>query len=464
MKFCNKCGSKVEDEQKFCPKCGINLRDTDLKNVAILEVTGNGVKDKSKISSGTKISIISAIIIAILLLGCFVVGNDLSKPSKTVSKLEQAINSEDKNELAKLLYSKDNRLEINEDNSEYLLNYFKENPLFLEKVMKDLNDDCFKFESLGKDNEINPKNDIKTIRLAYVGKKFFVFPSYKISVKPAFIEVKTALKDVELSLNSVEIGKSDKDDYIMELGPFMPGRYDLLASYKGSYVDLENTYNIDFINSNNENNNEKIIVEALVNLKYVKVTSEYPDAEIFVNNKETGVKVKEAVNFGPLSAGTSLYAVATLEDKKLKSNEVLFNESTANINLSFKEAEREIRDTKDSVKDLVNNYVRGFVTAVNYGSFYDVEDYIYPGSSLYNEQKKYVSDTYSKGIKEDIKAVNVTFIELNSDNKSGIVTTEEIYEVFNQEKVTMMNFKYKYKFRYNEFKRAYQFESLENNK
>lgn len=138
------------------------------------------------------------------------------------------------------------------------------------------------------------------------------------------------LKDVEFSLNSVEMGKSDKDNYSIELGPFMPGKYELLASYKGSYADLENTYNVDFI----KRDNGKRSIKALGDVKNIRVTSEY--ADIFVNNKETGIKVKDAVSFGPISPDTSLYAVVTLDGKRVKSEEVKFHEGASNVHLSFR--------------------------------------------------------------------------------------------------------------------------------
>lgn len=332
MKFCSKCGSKVEIEQKFCSKCGFDLSNEESKNHFVSETKGNKSKDKLKLHSGSKNVIISTVIIMVLFVGCFIIGNNLSKPSKTISKFEKAVNLDDKKALSKILYSKDSKLEMSEGNAEFLLNYFKEDPLFLHQLIKDLNEDSLKFESFRKGNEINPKNDARAIRLGYVGKRFLVFPKYKIIVRPAFIEVKTELKDVEFSLNSVKVGKSDKDNYSIELGPFMPGKYELLASYKGSYVDLENTYNVDFI----KRDNGKTSIKALGNSKNIRVTSEYEHADIFVNNKETGVKVKDAVSFGPVSPDTSLYAVVTLDGKRVKSEEVKFHEGVSNVHLSFR--------------------------------------------------------------------------------------------------------------------------------
>ena len=94
------------------------------------------------------------------------------------------------------------------------------------------------------------------------------------------------------------------------------------------------------------------------------------------------------------------------------------------------------------------------------GYFSDVEPYLYPGSNLYNEQAKYILDTYNKGINEDIMSYNVISYSISDDNKSGTVTTEEVYKITKDGQSSVKNFKYIYGFKYNENMGSYQLSSI----
>ena len=477
MKFCAKCGAKLESEQQICPQCGYSLSSRQNKfneeNVSSIQsinknqvennnkliVQPNAVRKSLVLSKGGKVSIIGISIAVVLLIGFFIAGNSLSKPSKVVSKFEKAIDSDNKSEIINILYCNDNRVEINEKSISPLLSYFKDNPSYLNTVIQDLNKDAFKSEETKGLSTMNGTNSQNVISLTYTGKKFLFFPSYKIGIRPSFVQVKAGIKDVTLSLNSTEIGKSDTDNYSKEFGPFIPGKYKLLASYKGKYVTLSDPHDVDLIAAKNG----KVNVDILTNLNYTKVKSEYPEAEIFVNAKDTGIKVKDAENFGPLNGDTKVYATITKDGKTLKSGEYTVAQGDTNIYLNFTEAENRIKNLQSQTHDLIYWYTYYFTQAVNTNNFSAVEYYIYPGSKLYDEQKSYVPSTYSKGIKETIMSFNITSCNLNEDSMSGTVTTEEVYNITENGNSSVKTFKYKYTFRYNEAKGKYQLESIADN-
>lgn len=477
MKFCVKCGANLEQEQNICKQCGYDLssrqnkvdeediistqsiNNTELENKNKIIVDLKPLRKKIVLSIGAKVSVIGISIISVLLVVFFIVGNSLANPSKVVSKFQLAVASDNKAELINILYCDDNRLVINEKSISPLLSYFKDNPSYLNTVIKDLNKDVFNLDKINKLSEVNAEDSSNVVSIVYTGKKYLFFPSYKIGIKPAFIQVKTSIKDVVFSLNGTEIGKSDKDNYSKEFGPYIPGRYEVLGSYKGTYVNLSEPHTIDFITDNKGKAN----VEILTKLNYIKVKSEYPEALLFVNGKETGIKVMDAENFGPLNIDTKVYATITKEGKLLKSNEYTVGNGDNIINLSFQNAKNEIENMKNDIHDLVYWYTRYFTQAVNMNSFSSVEEYIYPGSKLYNEQKTYIPDTYNKGIKENIMSFNISSIKFNEDNESGVVTTEEIYNIENMDKSSVKTFKYKYTFKYNEAKKRYQLESIADN-
>lgn len=464
MKFCTKCGAKLEIGKDSCPQCGYDLSFRENKINKTNENNNHFTSDSKYkknslvISMKSKMSIIGIGIIAVLLIASFMVGNSLTKSSKVLEKFEKAVASGNKGDLVNILYCDDNRMEINEKSVSVLLNYFKDNPSYLNTVIKDLNKDVVK---LGETNNLSgmDKNDYQGIlSFKYTGKKFIFFPSYKIAIKPSFIQVSTSIKDVVISLNDKEIGKSDSDKYSKEFGPFMPGKYKVLASYKGKYTSLSDPHDVDLITSSNG----KVNVEMLTNLNYIKVKSDHPEAQLFVNGKDTGVKIMDAQNFGPLNSDTKVYATVLNNGKTLKSNEYTVKQGDTDTYLSFSESENMIKNVESQLHDLIYWYTYYFTQAVNTNNFSTVEYYIYPGSDLYNEQKTYIPSTYSKGIKERILSFNITSYKLNEDNKSGTIVTEEIYDIESGGKTSTKTFKCTYTFKYNESKRSYQLQSISN--
>lgn len=474
MKFCAKCGTKLEMEQHNCHHCGYDLssrqnnvikesvnsiqsiNETQFENDNEVIVYSKPQRKNSVLSMRTKLSIVGICIAAISLTAFFMIGNSLSKPSKIVSSLEKNITSDNKAELINILYCDDNRLQINEKSIAPLLSYFKDNPSFLNTLMHDLKKEAFKVEQTNSLFVASGNNTTNILSLTYTGKKFLFFPSYKISIKPAFIQVKTGIKDVVLSLNGTEIGKSNTDNYSKEFGPFIPGKYKILANYKGNYVDLSEPHDVDLITASNC----RATVDIFTTLNYLKVRSEYPEAELFVNGKDTGVKAMDTGNFGPLNAGTKVYGTLTNNGKKLKSDEYTVSKGDSDIYLNFREAENRMKNVENQLHDLIYWYTYYFTEAVNTNNFSSVEYYLYPGSKLYSEQQSYIPATYNKGIKETIMSFNITSYNINEDNTSGTITTEEVYTINDTGKSSVNTYKYKYTFRYNEAKKRYQLDSI----
>ncbi|NMM63166.1 zinc-ribbon domain-containing protein [Clostridium sp. P21] len=468
MSFCGKCGAKLEEGQKFCPKCGnvLNTKQNEshqnFKNnneytyEDEIRVPSNEIRRDLKMSRKTQIGIMAAAIVAVLLIGFYIVGNSLTKPSKVVSKFENAVASGNKADLISTLYCDDNRLEINEKTIVPLLTYFKDNPSYLNTVVQGLNKDAVNASQTKALSRMNGGNSKAILTLAYSGKKFLFFPDYRIAIKPGFIQVKTSVKDVAFSLNGTDIGKSDSDNFSKEFGPFIPGKYSLLANYKGKYASLSDSHDINFF----DNSSDKITVETFTNVNYVNVKSDYPDAKIFVNGKDTGVKVSDAGNFGPLNSNTKIYGMITKDGKVLKSSEETVDKGDKEVYLSFSQAESSIKSQENQIHNLVYWYTYYFTRAVNSNSFTLLEDLLYPGSQIYNEQKSYVPSTYKSGIREEIKSFNITSYKLSEDNKSGTINTEEVYDINDNGTSSIKTFKYTYTFRYNEAKNGYQMESL----
>lgn len=476
MKFCVKCGTKLKDNDIFCPKCGCKFGlEGEEKAKSEFQENFDEFEEDDKFISGNmfdkfkrivcfkknKIGIIVVSILCIALISFFLIGNAMSKPADVVSKFQSSIVAGDKAQLVDILYCSDNRLKIDQKSIEPLINYLKDNPSYLNDVISQLNNEIVKSnenKDILKMNEFNSKSKFDVV---YVGKKYLFFKYYKIGIKPSFISVKTGVKDVQFSLNNNEIAKSDSKDFSKQVGPFIPGKYKVNANYKGKYESLNESRDVDLIDSN-ENN---ISIEVFKDLSYVNINSQYPDAEIFVNNKDTGVKSRDANNFGPLSANSVIYGIATINGHKLRSSDYVVRGNDNYVSLDFTQSQSNMQIDENRMRNLVYWYTYYFTQAVNSGDFKSVEDYLYPGSSIYNEQQSYVTSTYQKGIKEEIKSFNIGSYNISADNKSGTVSTDEIYNIYqnNSSVPTTKTFHYTYTFMYNEEFQGYQISSLKSN-
>ena len=104
------------------------------------------------------------------------------------------------------------------------------------------------------------------------------------------------------------IATADKDKYEKEVGPFNPGIYKIKALFKGKHVDLEKNEDIDLMIVKSLISTSKNInsVNLSMDAYQVSVSSDYEDAKLFVNGKDTGLLVKDAKDFGPVTKDGSI--------------------------------------------------------------------------------------------------------------------------------------------------------------
>lgn len=486
MKFCTKCGNEIHDGQRFCTKCGndltkvtINEAESDEKtNLIIDEVqesegtnlitnipedkgennlaanaTEESHRSNFKLSKKSKIVIAMAAILIIVIGAVITIGNSLSDPKKLVTRFEKDVASNNASDLASILYSNDVRLKIDSKSISPLLSYFKSNPSYFNKVVQNLNNDSIS----PKDISSLSSSSSNTLTLVKAGKKFFIFPNYKLNVKPSFVDITTAVKDVTFSINDAQIGKSDADKSTKEFGPYIPGNYSILANYKGKYVTLSEPYSVDLVTANSG----IAKLDVFNDMNYLNITSDYPDAEIFIDGKDIDVKVKDAANLGPIDSSAKIYATYVKDGKKLKSEECSASSGDTELYLSFENASNDLNNVQDQLKDLLDYYTSDFTQAVNTNNISLIDPYVTSGSQLYKDQQSYIPNTYNAGIQENIVSADIKKYNISDDNKSGTITTSEVYNIISKDGTSSNKaFSYVYKFQYNDSTSSYQFTDI----
>ncbi|MGH4123101.1 MAG: zinc ribbon domain-containing protein [Clostridium sp.] len=468
MKFCTKCGHEVKEEKLFCTFCGNNLSKENINedinetlNKIEPEYDNNSTtitSEKSpvsnfKVSKKSKIAMVLIAILIITVIAVVKVGNSLSDPNRLVTRFEKAVASNNVSDLATIMYSTDSRLKIDSKSITPLLSYFKSNPSYFNDVIQKLKEDALTPKDI---NSLSIASS-NTLTLASKGKTFFIFPNYKISIKPSFIDITTTVKDVTFSINNTQIGKSDTDKSTKQFGPYIPGTYSVLANYKGKYITLSKPYPVDLVSTSNGISKLNVFDD----MTYLNISSDYSDAQIFVDGKNVNVKVKDANAFGPIDSSTKIYATYVNAGKTLKSEEYSASNGTVDLHLSFQHSKDAQSNVENQLKDLLRYYTSYFTEAVNTNNVSLINPYVASGSSLYKEQQLYIPKTFAAGIKESIISADITDYSISDDSKSGSVTASEVYTIVAKDGTSSnKSFKYVYKFLYNDSTSSYQFTSI----
>lgn len=410
MKFCNKCGEDLINES--CPNCS---------------ATHNS-KPKKKNNN----LIIGVIFITVILIGgIFIFGKSTSKTQLEIAtEFSNAVSTKNPDKLQQILYCKNQELKINKTNANVLIDYLTENPSMLSRI-----DDNFKKGNYGiSDNS----SDTYPISIKEISKTFFFFPVYKVVVEPTFLTINSNFKNYKVTVLDQVYDNLNKK---FEIGPLMPGDYNIIAEISNSYLHKSETLNV--------NTFEDIYpeIDVFEDLRTVNIDSDIPDADLYVNDKNTGLKIRDAKNFGPVERTSVLHAISNKNGKNIISPKYKVY-SDSHVYINFADAKALEEDFNIQLSNLLNNYCSDFAYAVNYNDFDSISSYLKRNSPIYNKQKEVVSLFYNQDIRESFKSVEILNYKFNVDTNSGEVTCKEIYSIAKDDNVA----------KYQQFKNTYTFE------
>lgn len=507
--FCNKCGKKVDEGTNFCKNCGNKIirneddQDEYRKEVEQIQEDNSGefklsyekIEDvtdemKEEITEDVKEEIIEisneennsikveeykpksskpiksskailGIIFGIIILafvafiGLEVFKKTVNDPEKLVKKFQISIAEENYDDLEKIVKSSDIRLEINEENLKNIVAYFKSNPSQLSDKCKELN----KIILVGSENNSSISIEKETGISGVLGK-------YSIVVYPVFLRVETKLDNTKVMLNGKEFESLDQGD-IKELGPLMPGEYEVVSKYDGDYISLENKVKKDLISNDNE------ICSLFSSIRGVGIDTEYNNAIVIVNGKNTGKTVEElSYKLSPIDDGTKIQLELDVEGKKFTTSEKIVGDNNRiyfeNIKDVNQYMERKTildnfeKNIDNEVINLMNEYSRGFESAVNYRNFSYLTRYLYPNSELFKAQQDYINLSATNNVYENFISLSIKNINYDSDNTSGTVDVTEVYESITNGKSKKDTYYYNYSFKYNETEKIFQLTDMVN--
>lgn len=127
--FCKECGQKNNEGAKFCKECGTPIGGSSRQANKETASTAETRQAPRKPIPKKTIMLWSSIAAAcVILFTAYKTGAYLTSKDRLVDKFEQAVNDEDKDQIASLLTPANDRLKLTKQNVKPFLTYLKDHP------------------------------------------------------------------------------------------------------------------------------------------------------------------------------------------------------------------------------------------------------------------------------------------------------------------------------------------------
>lgn len=419
------CSADNKLEAKFCTKCGTPFASLDVKTIHNKqEATPSHSQEGQEHPKRSKplfknplfIGLIGILLSAILL---YLVGASVYNDEEVFDAMEEAATSKNMDTLYNTIEIPEGVNYSEKSYKEYLASV----PLgqiagSLKKQVSMLKDD--KAESISVP-------DTMGYTLFYLTKEkhLGIYTTYKLTAVPYDFFISANLNDVEgkVADQTFKLSSSDQPEFV---GGFLHGNYDISATIPSDYGVFEYSSKI---SHPAETTSEGYIIP----FEYAEanVISDFPDAEVYINEKATGQKIGELDEplIVPVGQKVMLSAQYKEDNKEFTSNKYDLAEG-GEIMVEFPEyqAYADSKDLEFNIKeDFIPSFRTAYKQALDYADFSYVENFFVPDSEVYKEYKKFVNDhqkleSYQYDFEE-----NEIIDYKNLDNQSGEVTTFEYF-------------------------------------
>ncbi|WP_316274085.1 zinc ribbon domain-containing protein [Bacillus halotolerans] len=333
--FCKECGQKNNEGAKFCKECGTPIGGSSRQANQETASTAETRQAPRKPIPKKTIMLWSSIAAAcVILFAAYKTGAYLTSKDRLVDKFEQAVNDEDKDQIATLLTPENDRLKLTKQNVKPFLTYLKDHPDKKDELFSSL-----RAETVQKDIVYAEKD----------GKSLLVFDHYDLKIAPVYFEVTSNYKNTDLYVNKEEAGSVKKADQAQTLGPYIPGEYTVSAKLKNDVVDLVKKEDIQAVGDNS--------FRVDLSLEADNVTFSLADdmkdgkGELLINGKSIHKDPFKSVTYGPLLTDGSMTAAVEAEFPWGKTK-------TAGVPIDSKEMELTLIPDQDTQETIMNTIVK----------------------------------------------------------------------------------------------------------
>lgn len=272
-----------------------------------------------------RIKLIGILVICILAIIGYTFGTTINSRNNVLSKLEKALINEDVSKLKSIVRLDGKR--VKDEQIKHIIEYYNGDK---NRVYATIN-------QLRNDNETN---------IFYVEDK----KGIKINLKTYTVSVESNFDDCEYTIDDKNYIKSGE-----QFTDVIPGLYTIKGNKKGDNGDITTSKEIIVV----KDETVKLDFDAI----YVTVKSDYLDADIYINDVNSGIKVNEDKELGPFKTDSSvkLHLERDFPWGHIKGEEVEVKDNP-NIQLSIK------MNNEQMEKDIfytVNNFYTSVFEALN---------------------------------------------------------------------------------------------------
>lgn len=306
----------------------------------------------------------------------------------TINNFEKALTNNNAKEISKYLIFNDTNIKLTEDNIQPFLEYLNSG----DNRKKNLIDYLKTPEAQG-DGEMAKMRFIKKGLLKY----------WKIELKPVYISFSTSFKDTKIFINNNLYSTSNEDGYSENLGPFIPGKYNIKVLLSNEYGSSEVDKPIQLLYG---------LVPFSLSPPATKLSiqSNFTDSEVFINEKSTNLSVNEFKNIGPIpmDSKSNVYV-----KKKFPWGEVI---SDKKIIMDLPELRLDINpltdDLRKSLEEIYKEFYESFFMALNKSDIslikHSSEKIVKPMFNKYKNSALIIKDSYKmKNIEWEQNAIAI---------------------------------------------------------
>ncbi|MFE3890671.1 zinc ribbon domain-containing protein [Priestia sp. YIM B13446] len=464
MGYCRECGHQLTNEHEFCPECGHPVErkaasSEGAKTQRYVEPASASVEEERESvkppNKKTKIIAISVIAAAAILGGAYYgIDKTMMAPKAVSEKFIASVKGNDVDKVKKYVNDGQIQLEANNEQTKSFITYLHENPDVMKSISEGLAADSRALEA-----GVPSEDHSSYAKLEQDGKKWGIFDHYTVQINPVYAKAQSTEDATVVYIDGQKAGTVSSDSS-KKVGPFLPGTHTLKGEVQNDYGKVENEQEIEAANG------EDVNVEFDWSDHAVHISSDYDDATLFVNGKDTKTKISDIDYLGPLPMDGSVKLYAKRGEKKTE--EVSIKKGIEDVALNFDEentaeastapstkksnagsnsksnaSKKEVDSSEaqtptygggitdseiERVSSFTEQYMNATIASIASEDFSVASPYIDPNGPKYKEQKDYTAYLIKKGIKEDLLNFEVNDVS-KIDNSTYKVATFEEYNI-----------------------------------
>ena len=249
----------------------------------------------------------------------------------------------------------------------------------------------------------NLKKNNNSGNLTIESEKSLLGENYYLNLSTISININSDIKEAIIYINGREVNKE-------ELVSLIPGTYEVAYKLKTDYGDVEETKEMDILSSGD--------VKIEVAAEYITLYSNFSDAKVYINEKDTKKTVSEIKKYGPIpnNKDITIYIAKDFPWGVIKSPEIKVQEDNIlkiDINMANDELlatiENTLREFYNSLFDALNNKDSSLIENVEENSREEVFNSIYEKPKVFANNYT-ISDLELKIANSEFKYENEKYV------------------------------------------------------